>query len=224
MSQPPQSPPPQKETAEESKSSPTKEPEEKKQDPQDKPAEAPPKKETVNILKWFEYLVGVPEPEFRENLAKYIHMDQFGPQPLTTNPVCPCDGMNITIGDLGSDECKRISNAGTFFFPTIADLFAAASKRVSNPVSKKCTLYVDTNTTGKHGGDVDICALQANPDNANSMFQVASNLNTIESIDELTSPDSSNTYVSDCIIPNKIEHLSIYYLILSFIYLLILNV
>lgn len=154
----------------------------------------------IDESSWFEHIVGVSEPEFRKNLSKYIKVDNFVTRQITSKPVCPCDGMNISIGEIESGKEKHLSNAGTFYFPTIADLRTAASMRKKiKSVAKECTFYVDTNTTGTHDDDVDICALQANPDNAGALFQVASNLNTIESIDETVSPDTSETYVTDCI-------------------------
>jgi len=44
---------------------------------------------------------------------------------------------------------------------------------------------------------VDIGVLQAKPENENAMFQVASNLNAVEGIDEETYPDSAS-FCEDC--------------------------
>lgn len=191
---------------------------EEKKDDDDIEEKAPtelPKRELIYDGAWFEYLVGVPEPEFRKNVAKYIHPDQLYSESPTSKPVCTCDGLSITLGDINSSNTNQISAAGIFYFPTIADLRESASKCERKSVADKCVFYVDTNTTGAYSADVDICAMQANPENAGSLFQVASNLNTIESIDELTSPDSTETYVTDCII--------ILFIIYYLFYLLDLN-
>lgn len=159
----------------------------------------------AEISEWsfFEALIGVDEETFRKDPTKYLTVKSDTPDPISaslcTKKRFPGEGVHFILhkdgasssGSGGSGSSGEEYDAGRLYFPSLGEL-SSAHKKATGQTVRKTWLHLQTNTKGESMKDVDVAQLQANTDNCGALFQVASNLNTVEASNENNTPDSDD--------------------------------
>ena len=145
----------------------------------------------IGINDWFKHIVGEDEEELRDIIDKKC---PFECECIKESSPVSRQYTSMKIRNL-SDPSK-VFNAGLLYIITIKDLqkavIASNEKKAAdgklNTYEPVLTFeYADDQESRKY---VDVSLLQSNPENAGSMFQVASNFNGVEGVSETTPPDS----------------------------------
>lgn len=137
---------------------------------------------SVHARDWFRRLVGVDEEEFAAHRARYVRVLGFRRLPGSDGPV-PEMALVTAAAPAG------VHNAGSFYLASLGALRMRAPKDPARP-PQRCVLNILQLVDGASARFVDVGSLQADPNNAGAMFQVASNFNCAEAASEAVSPDS----------------------------------
>ena len=185
---------------------------------------AAPKKpceDETHIPEWnfFEHLIGHDEDALRKRLDTCLKptdepQNEFHARFIPKAPRFPSEGRHFYLHHIDDEALKY--DAGQLFFPSVGEL-SAATKRGPLPnepagtspaalsgsggsEEKRTWLHLQTNTKGESMHLVDVAQLQAAPENRGALFQVASNMNTVEAATENSMPDSDDfvtVYLND---------------------------
>ncbi|ELP88907.1 hypothetical protein EIN_476190 [Entamoeba invadens IP1] len=133
--------------------------------------------EYITDTEWFKYTCGVYEEEFRKE--KSLHIQENGNS-----------AFNTPMYSIINTETTSVISSGSFELISISNLKFQTSKKTLSITPCVFEILIREDLASR--SQVDVCYLQADPQYNNAVFQVASNFNAVEAVNEASPPDLKN--------------------------------